>query len=134
MMTAIDYADRAAHAFAVLPLSSEEARWLSAALDNPGANAEELSAKLGWGGKSFNLHFEKIVSRRASVLWKPPIPRTGGMWVGSVFLDSTVREDGKFGLFARPELFDVLRNAIANATVPTPAAPVRKARRGAGSY
>ena len=65
-------AQRVAEAFRVLPMTETERKVIQALLDHPGATSEELSRALGWGGKSWHMHFGTMCLNHQAQLWPAP--------------------------------------------------------------
>lgn len=65
-------AQRVAEAFRAHPMTETERKVIQALLDHPGSTSDELSRALGWGGKSWHMHFGTMCFNREAHLWPAP--------------------------------------------------------------
>jgi len=75
---------RVVEAFRTPPMTPAEINIVRVLLDNPDASSPSLTAKLGWGGMAWHLHFGKMCVRRGAMLWpaEPAITRKGLFYTG----------------------------------------------------
>ncbi|WP_331373243.1 hypothetical protein [Sinorhizobium chiapasense] len=76
--------ERVVNAFTSIPPTETERALLQALVDNPDQTSQALSAKLGWGGQSWHLHFGKMCERRERLLWdaEPAVTRDANFYCG----------------------------------------------------
>ena len=62
-------------AFHEIPLSETDEKLVRVLLENPDASSGELTEKLGWKNKAWQLHFGEMCKRREHLLWPSPFER-----------------------------------------------------------
>lgn len=62
-------AERVVEAFRAVPPTETDIKVIRALIQNPGSTSTELSQVLGWGGKSWHMHFGKMCEAREVYLW-----------------------------------------------------------------
>ena len=68
----LDVVAKVVEAFQRMPMSDTDRMLVQVLLDNPDASSERLSEKVGWEGKSWQLHFGKMCEKREHLLWPAP--------------------------------------------------------------
>jgi hypothetical protein len=65
-------------------MSETDRKIVQVLLDNPGLTSQGLSAKLGWGGMAWHMHFGTMCAKRISSLWPAPYAeeRDAFFWCG----------------------------------------------------
>lgn len=71
-------------AFRAKPMNETDRKIVQVLLDNPGLTSQDLSAKLGWGGKAWHMHFGTMCQKRITSLWPAPYAeeRDAFFWCG----------------------------------------------------
>lgn len=62
-------AERVVEEFRAVPPTETDIKVIRALIQNPGSTSTELSKALGWGGKSWHMHFGKMCEAREVYLW-----------------------------------------------------------------
>ncbi|RVE80123.1 hypothetical protein CN227_18640 [Sinorhizobium meliloti] len=105
-VAAMGVPERVVNAFTSMPPTENEQVLLQVLLDNPDQSSQALSAKLGWGGQSWHLHFGKMCERREHLLWdaEPALTRDANFYCGILAIYSHVSH----GFTMKPEVAEGL--------------------------
>ena len=102
-----DAVARVVRAFQDPPMSETERRVVQVLLDNPDRSSEFLTAKCGWQGQSWQMHFGTMCRNREHLLWAAPFEpkRNAPFYCGILAdFDETTR-----GFTLKPEAVEGLR-------------------------